>query len=280
MLNLGLSGYNSRWLRHMLECEIMFRGGRGGGTMAAVPVVVIFLGANDAVVESVSCGQSVPIDEYTQNLEAIVENLRTQFTRAEVLMITPPPIAEGMRIEYVRENYHGSELDRTNDRARTYADAVVDLARKLDVRALDLHAEMTEAAAGTSGVDRFLNDGLHLSIEGNAFVASAVERELCLLMEVSSLDQVSEDHPEWSVLARDGNWRDALRTHHDRQKKCLEESKAAFPRLSWLGSCNIFRRDSEVTRSFVIGAGLACIQAGIFVAVACNRYYRNRGVLL
>ena len=239
------------------------------------------MGLSVASVNVAGAGQWVPIEEFAGNLAAIVGTLRAQFERAEVLLITPPPIAERMRLEYVRASYGASALDRTDERAAAYADAAVSLARGLDgVHALDLHAAMTDAAAAAGGdAGRFLNDGLHLNVEGNAFLAGAVQRALCSILGVRSLEMVSVDYPPWDALAGEavasGDWKAELTAHHARQKRSLVESNAACATTCGVWG-RLARGDVELSREFVIGAGLAGVQAGIFFAVAWNRYWRSR----
>jgi lysophospholipase L1-like esterase len=174
----------------------------------------VFFGANDASLPATNFRQHVPLGEFSQNLETIVETLRSQFPQAEILLITPPPIDEGVlsagRLAGTRSNASAGE----------YAAAVVAAGSKLSAPVVDLWTSMqaaapmttTDTAAATSApasetssaaaaaaaaastdgptaqmgsssssVDSsvadwrlYLSDGLHLSAEGQRFVSSQV----------------------------------------------------------------------------------------------------------
>ena len=66
----GLSGYNTRWCLHPDVFESIF-------TPALDPaIVVVFLGANDAVLKDRCPRQHVPLEEYAENLSEICARLR------------------------------------------------------------------------------------------------------------------------------------------------------------------------------------------------------------
>lgn len=65
IINRGFSGYNSKWARDIFQ-DVVIR--------CNPDLVIIFFGANDAVIPEVA--QHVPVDEYERNLDWMVQALR------------------------------------------------------------------------------------------------------------------------------------------------------------------------------------------------------------
>jgi len=73
VVNRGYSGYNSRWILHLLP-ELF---PRGRSPQEYPLLVTVFLGANDAALRGQSAGDKhVPLDEYSKNIMAIVEHIQ------------------------------------------------------------------------------------------------------------------------------------------------------------------------------------------------------------
>ncbi|MEJ1287326.1 cleavage and polyadenylation specificity factor 3 [Cricetulus griseus] len=90
VLNRGFSGYNTRWAKIILPRLIS----KGSGMENPVAVTVFF-GANDATLKDENPKQHVPLDEYSANLRAMVQYLRSvDILEERVILITPPPLGE------------------------------------------------------------------------------------------------------------------------------------------------------------------------------------------
>jgi len=180
--------YNTRWALELLP-KIKDTPGDGVQTR----LVTVFFGANDASLPEANPRQHVPIAEYVTNLKAIVASIRSACPAAQVLLITPPPIDEGVL------NAESSRLkgSRSNAVAGEYAAACVAAAAEVGAPCVDLWTGFQQrggSAAEGSAADQdrssssssggsdqqavgwqgLLCDGLHLSTAGNKAVAEAV----------------------------------------------------------------------------------------------------------
>ncbi|XP_074284382.1 GDSL esterase/lipase At5g62930-like isoform X2 [Silene latifolia] len=91
-----------------------------------------------------------------------------------VVLITPPPVDEEGRMEYARSLYGEKAMtqpERTNEASGKYATLCVSLAEELGVPYVNLWSKMQEADGWQR---KYLNDGLHLTPEGNAVVYKEV----------------------------------------------------------------------------------------------------------
>ncbi|KAK1363104.1 GDSL esterase/lipase [Heracleum sosnowskyi] len=167
----GYGGYNTRWalflLHHIFPLD------------ATTPpfAATIFFGANDAALSGrTSERQHVPLEEYKENLRKIVHHIKECSNKVLVVLITPPPIDEDGRFKYARSLYGDEAMklpERTNEVTGLYAKQCIELAEELGLPSINLWSKMQE----TDGWQKkFLNDGLHLTPEGNAVVHQEVAR--------------------------------------------------------------------------------------------------------
>lgn len=139
VVNRGCSGYNTRWFLELLPSLLSQR------TTVESPLLltIVLFGSNDSA--SKGEAQYVPIGEYEANIEAICKAAIGVGSR--VILITPVPVD------------HARFPTRTMPRTRTYCDAVIAVAHRLNVPFVD---------TWLLEVDLPLGDGLHLSPRGNA----------------------------------------------------------------------------------------------------------------
>ncbi|KAG8385471.1 hypothetical protein BUALT_Bualt03G0048700 [Buddleja alternifolia] len=191
----GYSGYNTRWALKVIE-KVFPATAEGGGAPLAVTV---FFGANDACLsDRCSAFQHVPLDEYKQNLHAIVAFFKKRWPSAHILLITPPPIDEDARLlhPYV-ENLSGLP-ERTNEAAGSYAKQCLAIAAECGISAIDLWTKMQQFPGWQKA---YLRDGLHLSENGNKVVFGEVIGQL--KEEGVSLETLSPDLPLISEINPD-----------------------------------------------------------------------------
>lgn len=167
----GYGGYNTRWalflLHHIFPLD----------ATTHPLAVTIFFGANDAALSGrTSERQHVPIEEYKENLRKMVHHIKECSNKVLVVLITPPPIDEDGRFKYARSLYGDKAMklpERTNEVTGLYAKQCIELAEELGLPSINLWSKMQE----TDGWQKkFLNDGLHLTPEGNAVVHQEVSR--------------------------------------------------------------------------------------------------------
>ncbi|PWA87998.1 SGNH hydrolase-type esterase superfamily protein [Artemisia annua] len=91
-----------------------------------------------------------------------------------IVLITPPPIDEEGRLEDAVSSYGEKAMklpERTNEAAGDYANGCIEVAKEVGVSSINLWSKMQE----TDGWQKkFLNDGLHLTPDGNRFVYEEV----------------------------------------------------------------------------------------------------------
>jgi len=172
-VNRGFSGYNTRWARIVLP-----------KLLESVPkplaCVTLFFGAND----SSSGGQNVPLEEYEENLKAMIQMVKATAPESLIVAITPPPVDD-----------ERTAPERTVEAVSRYA-AVV---RSLPVPVVvDLWGHI-EAAD--------LHDGLHLGPTGNRKVLALVQAALRAQPGLNPEDgpdgipQMPMHFPHWSAMS-------------------------------------------------------------------------------
>ncbi|XP_058733675.1 GDSL esterase/lipase At5g62930-like isoform X2 [Vicia villosa] len=165
----GYSGYNTRWALFLLNHIFPL-------VCCKPPVATtIFFGANDAALTGrTSERQHVPIPEYKQNLQKIINHLKSSSPAMLIVLITPPPVCEEGRRAFAISLYgdNASKLsERTNEVTGQYAKACVETAKEMGVPYIDLWSKMQETDGWKK---KFLWDGLHLTVYGNQVVYQEV----------------------------------------------------------------------------------------------------------
>lgn len=159
--------------------------------------------------------QHVPLAEYTQNVRAIVGHLQKLSVPA-IVLITPPPVSELHRIKYVLALYgvHMEKAERTNEAAGQYAAACRALGAELDLPVVDLWSAFQEME---DWAERLLNDGLHLTEEGDALVAELLTKQVQQRWPALTPEAMRWDVPEWSDLAEAADAQELLTAHFAQQ---------------------------------------------------------------
>ncbi|KAI3456182.1 hypothetical protein Pfo_012845 [Paulownia fortunei] len=189
----GYSGYNTRWALKVKEK--VFPPPESGDAPLAVTV---FFGANDACLPDRCSGfQHVPLDEYKQNLLAIVAFLKKQWPSTHILLITPPPIDEAARLLHPYVDNPSGLPERTNEAAGSYAKQCLAVAAECGVSAIDLWEKMQQFPGWQKA---YLRDGLHLSRNGNKVVFEEVigrlrEEQISLETLPADLPLIAEINP-------------------------------------------------------------------------------------
>lgn len=156
VLNRGYSGYNTKFYLNLPAEQL-----------DNVVLAVIFFGANDAAIKDRDAHHHVPIEEYKDNLNKLVE--KTRLTTDNILLITPPPVHHEQRLAYQKQRYGDKAtgiLERTLEHTGLYADACLEVSVSLKLPCLDLYRSMLQQ----DDWGAFLNDGLHFSDKGHEFV--------------------------------------------------------------------------------------------------------------
>jgi lysophospholipase L1-like esterase len=196
VVNRGNGGYNTKMTLEILPWIV-----RGSATHE---LIVIFLGANDAAVNE---KQQLTLEEFEENLNAMIELLASDDETKRLLLITPPPVHEQAWTQHCLEK--GNAPDRSYKRTREFRDVVMKVADAwstqleevgMEVACLDTWTlflskqPLTMIRNETMGVvactglpdgveqvdydaqhiQQYLSDGLHLSGLGNLVLYQGV----------------------------------------------------------------------------------------------------------
>ncbi|ORZ34890.1 SGNH hydrolase-type esterase domain-containing protein [Catenaria anguillulae PL171] len=195
----GASGYTTQSYSHLLPYLVRTHWPTPSAR-ASADVVILWLGANDAVLPHMA--QHVPLPEYEANLRALMQGMDAAFPNARVkLMLTAPCFQEERwaRHDGVPET---DPLPRLNKVVRTYVEAAKQVVADMPKwTALDMFAP-TYAKAHEQGVDIFC-DGLHFNKVGNELVFALVKQ--ALLEQAPDLDDQDKASlvrgwPAWNML--------------------------------------------------------------------------------
>ncbi|MCJ1368943.1 hypothetical protein MMC20_000150 [Loxospora ochrophaea] len=129
--------------------------------------MTVFFGANDACLPESPTKQHIPLDQYKQNLKAIVGHPLVVAQEPRIILITPPPVDE----------HQFQDVTRTAEHTKKYADACRQVASDLGVVVLDLWYAVMSRAGWKEGEDlpgsqkaskseflgELLHDGLHFN---------------------------------------------------------------------------------------------------------------------
>ncbi|XP_038058334.1 isoamyl acetate-hydrolyzing esterase 1 homolog [Patiria miniata] len=195
VFNRGFSGYNSSWARLILSKCIPKE------MLTEVALVTVFLGANDASLKEVNSTQYVSLEDYRNNMKAILKYLIDGGLQAsQIIVITPPPLGEEKWAAACMEKY-GCPLNRTNSNTGLYAKACCSIASECGTGLLDLWTLMQE----DKNWPRFFYDGLHVSQDGSRVIAKHLvkmveERTRHLPMMLPDWKDIDVTCPEKSLL--------------------------------------------------------------------------------
>ncbi|KAJ1569695.1 hypothetical protein HK405_007249 [Cladochytrium tenue] len=228
VVNRGYSGFTTEWCKHFLTAVL-------NTTVPApldpaihnpahVALVVIFLGANDASLASHFPHQSISLELYAANLAGMVRDARRAAPRANVLLVTTPPVDP--------ERSPGRSIER----ARAFRDAAIRVAAAaLDIGGTDAAAAAVSKHGPHVAASHFpsppwlrvldtwtvilgspdaewdkvkvghaLRDGLHFSRSGNRGLAAAILAEIRGAWPALAPERISYRIPPGHYLDIDG----------------------------------------------------------------------------
>lgn len=141
--------------------------------MAAPILITVWFGANDSALEG--SVQAVDIKQYGENLKDIVQLLRHEHQKCNIVFITPPPCDTETWRRHLIEKYNipfDSKPNRTFENAQIFAKRALEVADELSIPVVDINTIFTSQKLPFAA---FLNDGLHLSDAGNALVFDSLK---------------------------------------------------------------------------------------------------------
>ncbi|KAJ2615329.1 isoamyl acetate-hydrolyzing esterase [Coemansia sp. RSA 1365] len=152
---------------------------------------LLAFGANDAALPFSQW--HIPLNEFSDNLRQMVSLLHDPSSvyyspDTRILFITPPPIGDRMWEE--DSKLHRRKADRKNAVTKKYADAVITVAKELDLPYVDIWTAIESAVHNSTdstpeaanslddGYKKYLNDGLHLTDKGNELLFDLIVKEI------------------------------------------------------------------------------------------------------
>lgn len=183
------------------------------GSDRQLAAAIIWFGANDAARPESNRGtptgnkQHVPLEQYRANLKEIVRRISAVCPR--VGLITPPPVHDGQRMQFMLESFGPDVMaekaycDRSNDFTALYAQAAVDLGKELGIPVLDLWTKLQELPDWESG--QYLDDGLHFTPKGQETIAEVIAGFLADGLKFP-LDSTPNQFPPWGDVVGTGEW--------------------------------------------------------------------------
>jgi lysophospholipase L1-like esterase len=163
VFNRGYSGYTTRHAVDMLPRVF------AGPLLTSPPLFcTVFFGANDAALPGEL--QHVPIEEYGQNLNFIVQHIRKTLDceTVPILLITPPPFHAEAWMSLKQSDTPG----RDNQVSKNYGDEVKEVAGALANCSVVDPWNLLEG--NSEKRNQYLTDGLHLNEAGNKLVYEGI----------------------------------------------------------------------------------------------------------
>ncbi|RVD87376.1 uncharacterized protein DFL_001612 [Arthrobotrys flagrans] len=144
IIERGFHGYNTANARFIANDVIPPTGSND------IKLLVLWFGANDAILPTAPQSQYIPIDKYKQNLNALIKspNFQGHLTRgAKVIIVSPPPFNE----------HQGGTAGRLAKETRKYVEAAGQVAKDGGYEFLDLWSDFMKFAGWEEG-DPLLGD--------------------------------------------------------------------------------------------------------------------------
>jgi lysophospholipase L1-like esterase len=176
-----------------------------------IQLMVLFLGANDAVIPPHNTHQHVALERYTANLRDIITSVHAKLGAAtRILLITPPPIEPE---EYTASNLaKGREArDRSLLNTWSYQQAALGVASEhadyvsvVDTWPLFLGPHFAHPHISLlSWVEHpgsLFSDGLHLGRRGNELLAAAILQNICISWPELDPNNMDSKIPWWDKV--------------------------------------------------------------------------------
>ncbi|QKX59156.1 uncharacterized protein TRUGW13939_06288 [Talaromyces rugulosus] len=207
IINRGFSGYNTD------NAVVLFPKIFPSPQKARVRLMTIFFGANDAVLAPY--GQHVPLDQYKENLQTILEHPLTKAQNPKIIIITPGPINE-YQLQYFDASKGFNTPSRTANNTKLYADACRDVARSLGLPVADLWTAFMNYAGWKDGqplvgsrdapanelLSTLLTDGLHFTGTGYKIMYDEVMKVLQATWPEEDPERLPMVFPHWEVAPK------------------------------------------------------------------------------
>ncbi|KAK9448029.1 SGNH hydrolase-type esterase domain-containing protein [Limtongia smithiae] len=190
VLNRGLSGYSSPWLRSQFDRVLE----ELGDTVEPL-MFILWLGTNDACIESTP--HHVPVVETVAMTREYVSAIRARWAHTAILLVTPAPVSIA-KMETSPLRSKGT--DRTQRAMADYAQMLLDACAEGGVLAEFGVMPVNLFEAGEQ-IGKFTIDGLHFNGQGYRILFNLL-RNVFDSEPTLSPASLSGVEPGWAVKAR------------------------------------------------------------------------------
>mmetsp|Transcript_17330 Transcript_17330/g.15628 ORF Transcript_17330/g.15628 Transcript_17330/m.15628 type:complete len:267 (+) Transcript_17330:3-803(+) len=187
IINRGYSGYNSLWGIKIYDQVI---------TPFKPNFLIIFFGANDAVIEGVP--QYVPLLDYKLNLIHLIEKSKRLYPNIQILLITPPPIYEYDLQQANKLKGKTIVNDRTNERTLSYVSSCKEVGAKYSIPIVDAWNGL---GGNHDSRAQYFEDGLHFNIKGNDKLFELVTNVISSEIPSWAPDNMPIDQATWQQMS-------------------------------------------------------------------------------
>jgi lysophospholipase L1-like esterase len=181
IVNAGIGGNNTNNAVSRFENDVISKN---------PDLVVIQFGINDSAIDvwktPPATEPRVPKGKYIQNLEKLVETLKTR--KCGIILMTPNQMCWTQKLKetYGKPPYLPDDPDGFNITLREYAQAVRDLAERQKVPLVDVYAAYSAyGKVEKQSVNDLLLDGMHPNDKGHRIVADLLIKEIVKLNEAN-----------------------------------------------------------------------------------------------
>ncbi|KZT11198.1 SGNH hydrolase [Laetiporus sulphureus 93-53] len=202
VLNRGMSGYNSEWIRPIFEqC---FATQHEQHHVPKVRLLTIWLGANDAALPG--SPQHVSLSDYAANLTELVRIVTSPSSPryspdTRILLLTPPPINTHQWAVRQAAKDPPKALDRKFEVTQAYAAKVLDVGKEVGVPVVDLWTTLWDACGRKEEqLSQYLYDGLHLNEQGYAIAYDEIIKAISANYPELHYDKLKPVFPYWDRI--------------------------------------------------------------------------------
>ena len=177
VVNRGFAGYNTKFFLNLPD-ETVFPGlAVQNEEESKCCLALLWFGANDAGLPGLADHHYVSLEDYQNNLHALIDRVQSKTKCPRIMLMTPPPVHHAQRLVFQKQKYGDKatgELERTLENTGKYATVCAQVAQERKLPCCDLYQLMQQE----NDWAEFLHDGLHFSPDGHAWLGRTVVQSI------------------------------------------------------------------------------------------------------
>lgn len=179
VVNRGFAGYNTTFYLQLPDETVFASNTRRTITNTNCCLVLLWFGANDAGLPGLADHHYVSLQDYQQNLHALIDKVQQKTACPHIMLLTPPPVHHEQRLAFQKRKYGDKatgKLERTLENTGLYATACAAVARERKVACCDIYHLMMEDS--DKDWSTYLHDGLHFSKAGHEWLGATLVKAI------------------------------------------------------------------------------------------------------